>query len=151
MLQRIKINTSARGKNKDDGFPARIRGAMKTCGIRGPTDLAKRLSKRLGRAISRQTVYKWINGDVASIRIDVMLAVGEELGYDWGFLATGKGVPQRKRPLDQKMAALCDVYDELTVAGKDELISYAYRLARINGKPILVAAYPPAAPAIKRK
>jgi transcriptional regulator with XRE-family HTH domain len=124
---------------------------MKTRGIRGPSELARRLSKSLGRTVNRQTVYKWMNGDVASIRADVMLAVAAELDYSVIWLSTGQGDPQTWTSMDDKKRELGNVYGELTEAAKDELLSYAYRLLRVASKPSLIDPHPAVPAKIKHK
>jgi transcriptional regulator with XRE-family HTH domain len=119
-------------KKKDKNFSLRIREAMRMAGIEGPSAFAQRLSARLGRAVNRQTVYKWMTGEVASIRADVMLAVATEVNCSITWLTTGEGDRKRLRPMDEKRRELSNVYNELTEAAKDELLSYAYRLLRVS-------------------
>jgi transcriptional regulator with XRE-family HTH domain len=132
------------GKKQCAGFSLRIRDSMRTAGINGPSDFARRLSKRLGRTVNRQTVYKWMTGEVASIRADVMLAVAAEVDCSIIWLSSGEGERQRWRPMDEKRRELSNVYNELSEYAKDELLSYAYRLLRISNP---LSTTPVAAPA----
>jgi len=136
----VQAMKPTKSKKKDAGFSGRIRTAMKARGIKGPSELARRLTTRLGRTVNRQTVFKWMNGDVASIRADAMLAVAIELDYSGTWLTTGQGTPESWVAMDEKKAELCNVYSELTEAAKAELVSYAYRLMRVASRPALAAA-----------
>ena len=136
-------------KKKDRDFSLRIKDAMRMRGISGPSDFAKRLSKRLGRPVNRQTVYKWMSGEVASIRADVMLAVAAEVDYSIVWLSTGEGDRERWRPMDEKRRELSNVYNELSETAKDELLSYAYRLLRISNP--LNSTFAPALSKVKVK
>ena len=138
-------------KKKDKGFSLRIREAMRARGIDGPSDFANRLSIRLGRTVNRQTVYKWMSGEVASIRSDVMLAVADEVNFSIVWLSTGEGERERWRPLDEKRRELGNIYNELTETARDELISYAYRLLRITAPLPGLQPQAPAAEPVKRK
>jgi len=133
-------------KRPADTFESRVRSAMKTRGIEGVAEFARRLSGRLGRKVERQTVSKWLQGTGVTLRVDVMHAIADELNYSGHWLCYGSGTPQRWVAMDDKTKELSDVFKELTEAAKVELISYAYRLLRISGKQSLVAPYPPAPP-----
>jgi hypothetical protein len=123
-------------KKQDKSFSFRIRESMRVRGIDGPSDFANRLSKRLGRTVNRQTGDKWMTGEVASIRADVMLAVAEEVNYSIVWLTTGEGDRERWRPvgaMDPARRELGNVYNELSPTARGELLSYAYRLLRVSG------------------
>jgi len=136
----------ALSKKQCAGFALRIRDAMKAAGISGPSDFSRRLSKRLGRTVNRQTVYKWMTGEVASIRAEVMLSVAAEVDCSIVWLSTGEGDQLRSHPMDDKRRELSNVYNELSETAKGELLSYAYRLLRVSN-PVSTVAPPPRAPA----
>ena len=125
------------------GFSLRIRDAMRAAGIDGPSDFARRLSKRMGRTINRQTVYKWMIGEVASIRTDVMLAVATEVDCSIAWLSNGEGDKQQWQESDNHKRELSNVYNELSDAAKVELLGYAYRLLRVSNPLSDIAAPAP--------
>jgi hypothetical protein len=131
-------------KTKNSPLYTRTTGAMKTQGIFTLAELAKRLSSRLGRAISGPALCKHLNGRATSVRAELILAISDELDCSAHWLHRGEGDPQKKTALSETHRELHCVFGELTTAAKDELVSYAYKLLRINGKPSVVAPYPPA-------
>lgn len=126
-----------------DSFESRIKGAMKARGIDGTADMAKRISKRLGRTIDRATLCKWFKNSGKAIRADVLHALADEVDYSSRWLALGEGSPARWVPLTEKTKEIVDVFETLSDNAKAELTSYAYRLMRISGKRNVIAPYPP--------
>jgi transcriptional regulator with XRE-family HTH domain len=126
-----------------DTFESRIKSAMKARGIDGTAEMARRISKRLGRPIDRATLCKWFKNSGKALRADVLHALADEVDYSSRWLALGEGAPARWVPLTDKSKELVDVFENLSDNARAELTSYAYRLMRISGKRNLIAPYPP--------
>jgi hypothetical protein len=124
-------------------FENRVKSAMKARGINTVADMAKRLSKRLGRTVDSATLCKWIKTSGKSLRTDVLFALADEVDYSSRWLALGEGTPQRWVQMNDKNKELVDVFEGLSDTAKAELISYSYRLMRISGKKNRVDPYPP--------
>lgn len=76
----------------------RIRIGMAAKGIKNPADLARRIK------VNRQTVHKWLAGQVTKLEPEFLFKLADELGLDPRWLATREGEPQPllRMSLDQK-------------------------------------------------
>jgi hypothetical protein len=138
-------------KTKYSPLFSRVSGAMKVRGIFNTSELAGRVSVRLGHAIGNKALIEHLNGDTESVRADVILALADELDYSARWLHSGEGDPQKEIALSDTYKELHGVFGELSAAAKDELVGYAYKLLRISGRPTVAAPYPPVPRAAKPK
>ena len=136
----------AESSKNQDSFESRVKSAMKARGISGIAELALRLSKRLGRKITRISLCKMLTGSGDAVRVDVALAIADELEFSARWLSKGTGSPHRWVQVDEKTKELTDIFKAMSDAARAELISYGYRLVRITGKSTLISPYPPAPP-----
>ena len=95
----------------------RIKIQMAAQGIKGPSALAQRLSKQLGREVHRQKVKKWLDGDAKNMELDAFFALSDVLKCSarWLAIRDERG-PQKPVFIDIEKTRFMDVYDELKKA-----------------------------------
>lgn len=85
----------------------RIKIGMMMQGISSPAELASRLH------LNRQTVHKWLSGEVSAIEPEHLFKLAELLEVDPKWLATQKGDPQPPERVTPELRQLIATYNAL--------------------------------------
>lgn len=88
-------------------FAGRIKIGMAAQGIAGASELARRMKLR------RQTVQKWLSGEVSKIEPENLIKLAQILDMDPEWLATREGEPQRKGRVTLEQKRLIELYNAL--------------------------------------
>ena len=120
---------------------------MANVGLRKPADLARLLN------VHRQTVSKWLNGDVADLTTEMLYKLADALEVNDRWLYAGPPhSPVRPRVLDQDEEELVQIKATLEKANadaKDQWLSSGRSLVRIVA-PASRANPFPAKPKVRR-
>lgn len=116
----------------------RIQTQMTTRGIATESELARLVTKRLGRAVHRQKVHKWLNGESQNMELDALFALADVLECSARWLALKQGGPQKAVQLDVEKTRAVVLYDELAKHEKRNLVDKWLR----QGHDLLEAAEP---------
>lgn len=85
----------------------RIKIGMATQGIASEAELARRLK------INRQTVHKWLSGEVKTIDPETLFRLAAVLELDPQWLATKEGAPQKPERVTLEHKRLIELYNAL--------------------------------------
>lgn len=102
---------------------------MAAKGIKTPTELARRLK------LNRQTVHKWVNGDVDALEVDLLFRLAEVLDMNPRWLATREGGPQAPRPLSMEDQRVLDLYRSLKPGVRNSWVQSGDALLSASGEP----------------
>ena len=85
----------------------RIKIGMATQGIATESELARRVK------LNRQTVHKWLSGEVKTIDPDTLFKLADVLNVDPKWLATKEGEPQQPQRVSLEHKRLIELYNAL--------------------------------------
>lgn len=85
----------------------RIRDAMIARGISSPSELARRLG------VPRQTVHRWLNGDVRNMTHEHLFRLGDVLNISGRWLALGDVDPSKYKVKDEYGSEALMLYREM--------------------------------------
>src|SRR5512146_1383067 len=89
----FRRSTDVKDKSASDAA-TRIRDAMIARGISNPSELARRLG------VPRQTVHRWLNGDVRNMTHEHLFRLGDALNISGRWLALGDVDPSKYKVKD---------------------------------------------------
>lgn len=106
----------------------RIKIGMAAKGIKNPTELAKRLKMR------RQTVHKWLSGDVEKLDAASLFLLADELELSARWLATRDGQPQPKRTISPDDQRVIDLYNGLKPEARAAWVQTGDTMLKLTGE-----------------
>ena len=94
----------------------RIQIQMAVAGIRTKAELARKLSAKGGKPVTRQTVTKWLNGDVHALTPIQLFRLADVLKCNARWLGIHEGPPQKAVVLTVERTEVISLYDALIEA-----------------------------------
>lgn len=123
----------------ETSLAGRIRIAMATQGIGSQSELARRMK------VNRQTVHKWLNGEVHSLESALLFRLSDVLNVNPRWLALHAGSPIKRREMTEETLQLVELYEALAPALRDAWVSSGNALLVGNEKPSKASPFLPPA------